>query len=132
MSGDKAVLDCPIQPGALLQQYSVRWTKDHTPIAAVLSPQGELEHTDPRYQIDRDRYSLIIDSVIINDTSTDYLCELFVTIPISRSKYQLQPTMTLSLEVVGRYSYSLFWFDLRRLHGLLYMHAYIHCHFVVL
>jgi hypothetical protein len=104
MSGGNAVLDCPIQPGALLHRYSVRWTKGHTPIAAIPNPQGELECADPRYQIDRGRYSLIINSVTVNDTSTDYRCELFVTIPITHSRHQLQPTTCtpLSLKVIGR------------------------------
>ena len=102
MSGDKAILHCPIRPGALLLQYSVMWTKDSTPIAKVMSPQGRLECTDPRYQIDSASYSLIINSVAINDTSTDYQCKTFVMNPITNTKQMLQPSVTLSLNVIGR------------------------------
>ena len=104
MSGDKAILHCPIQPGALLQQYSVIWTKGSTPIAKVTSPQGQLEHSDPRYQIDSGSYSLIINPVTINDTSSDYQCEIFVTISSTNVKYMLQPSsqVALSLNIIGR------------------------------
>ena len=106
MSGDKVVLHCPIQPGMLLQQYSVRWTKASTPIAEVTNPQSVMttESDDSHYQIDRDRYSLIISSVTINDTSTDYQCELTVTNPLTNSKQVLQssPPVTLSLKVIGK------------------------------
>ena len=104
MSGDKAVLHCPIQPGALLQQYSVIWTKGSTQIAKVTSPQGRMDHSDSRYQIDSGSYSLIINPVTINDTSSDYQCEIFVTIPITNAKYMLQPSsqVALSLNVIGR------------------------------
>ena len=105
MSGDKAVLHCPIQPGALLQQYSVIWTKGSTLIAQVTSPPGQLKHSDPRYQIDSGSYSLIINSVTVNDTSSDYQCEIFVTIPITNAKHMLQASsqVALSLNIIGRY-----------------------------
>ena len=102
-SGDKAVLHCPIQPGMLLLQYSVMWKKGYTAIAKVANPQDHLDSTDARYQIDRGKYSLIINSATINDTSTDYKCELTVTNPLTNSKQVLQPSppVTLSLEVIG-------------------------------
>ena len=104
MSGDKAILPCPIQPGALLQQYSVRWMKGSAPIAKLINPHNWLECTDTRYQIDRGSYSLIINYVTINDTSTDYECELFVRIPHTDAKHMLQsiPSVTLSLKVISK------------------------------
>ena len=103
MSGDNVVLHCPIQPGALLQQYSVRWTKGGTSIAEVTNPQSVMTVDDSHYQIDRGRYSLIISSVTINDTSTDYQCELSVTNPLTNVLQVLQPSplVTLSLKVIG-------------------------------
>ena len=104
MSGDKVVLHCPIQPGMLLQQYSVRWTKHGTLIAKVTNPQSVMTADDSHYQIDRDRYSLIISSVTINDTSTDYQCELSVANPLTNVLQILYPSppITLSLKVIGK------------------------------
>ena len=101
-SGDKAVLHCPIQPGALLLQYSVMWKKGNNLIAKVTNPQGQLESTNARYRIDRGRYSLIINPPTINDTSTDYQCELSVTNPLTNVLQVLQPSppVTLSLKVI--------------------------------
>ena len=63
-----------------------------------------MDHSDSRYQIDSGSYSLIINPVTINDTSSDYQCEIFVTIPITNAKYMLQPSsqVALSLNVIGR------------------------------
>ena len=103
MLGDRVILQCPIEPGALLQQYSVRWMKDNTPIAEY-NPQDLMTANDSRYKIDRANYSLIIDSVTINDTSADYQCDLTVVNPLSNSSKELQPSypVTLSLEVIGK------------------------------
>ena len=101
--GDRAVLPCPIEPGALLQQYSVRWMKGNTPIAEY-NPQDVMTADDSRYKIDRANYSLIINSVTINDTCVDYKCELSVLNPLTKSKVTLQPSypVTLSLEIIGK------------------------------
>ena len=103
MSGDRVVLPCPIQPGALLEQYSVVWRKGDTAIVEAINPQDV--RTEPRYNIDRATYSLIIDSVNINDTSSGYRCELSVTNPITNAvnMLQLSSEVSLSLTVIGKY-----------------------------
>lgn len=100
-SGDNVVLLCPIQPGALLQQYSVRWMKNNTPIADY-NPSSVWSVNDSRYNIDRAKYSLIIIFVTVNDTSTDYKCELGVMNPKTNSKHVLHPLVILSLQVIGK------------------------------
>ena len=107
--GERAILQCPIQPGALLQQYSVSWYKEGIEIARkTINPQTVTTVDDSRYKIDRDTYSLIIDSANTNDTSSNYQCELFVTNPITNSQEMLQPSpsVTLSLEVNGYRKYN--------------------------
>ena len=99
--GETAILECPIQPGALLQQYSVSWYKESIEIARANNPQTVTTVDDSRYKIDRDTYSLIIDSANTNDTSS-YRCVLFVTNPITNSQKELQPSITLSLTVNGK------------------------------
>ena len=104
MSGGRVVLPCPIKPGALLQQYSVDWMKENTPIAEATDPQNIRTVDDSQYNIDRDTYSLIIDSANINDTSSNYKCELFVTNPNTNTREKLQPSLSvaLSLKVYGK------------------------------
>ena len=106
--GERAILQCPIQPGALLQQYWVSWYKEGIEIARALNPQTVTTVDDSRYKIDRDTYSLIIDSTNTNDTSSNYQCELFVTNPNADSREMLQPSpsVTLSLEVNGNRKYN--------------------------
>ena len=92
------VLPCPFKPGALLQYYSVKWMKDSIEIA---------ESSNSKYRIDRATYALIIDPVSVNDTSSNYQCQMFVTNPITEVKQELQfypqPTsdVSLSLTVVA-------------------------------
>ena len=104
MSGDRVVLPCPIQPGALLEQYSVIWRKGDTRIVEAINPQ-DVRRAEPRYNIDRATYSLIIDSVNINDTSSGYQCELEVTNPLTNAvnMLQLSSEVSLSLTVIGKY-----------------------------
>ena len=101
MSGDRVVLPCPIQPGALLEQYSVIWKKGDT---RIVDPQ-DTRTAEPRYNIDRATYSLIIDSVNINDTSSGYQCEVSVTDPLTNAVnvLQLSSEVSLSLTVIGKY-----------------------------
>ena len=102
MSGERVVLPCPIQPGALLQHYSVRWMKDDTAIARFNPQRVRNAIDDSRYEIDRTDYSLIIKSVNINDTSVvGYHCDLTVH-RLTLSQYVLQstPSVTLSLKVI--------------------------------
>ena len=105
MSGDTVVLHCPIHPGALLQQYSVKWKK-YAIIAEAINPQSVMTVNDSHYKIDRGTYSLIIDPVNTNDTSTNYQCELSVTNPRTNVPQVLQtsPPVTISLKVFSKYS----------------------------
>ena len=102
--GDTAVLQCPIAPGALLQSYSVRWMKDSTFIAERMNSQDAM-YTDPeRYDID-DAYSLLIHSVNVNDSSSNYRCVLFITNPRTDTKQEVQPypnrEIPLRLNIIG-------------------------------
>ena len=85
-SGDRVVLPCPIQPGALLQSYSVIWMEDSVEIAN--SQTGRI--TNSRYGINGTTFALIIDPVNVNDTSSSYQCQVFVTNPITNTKQRLQ------------------------------------------
>ena len=105
VSGDRVVLPCPIQPGALIQYYSVDWYKESSHHKRVT-----LTIDDSRYNIDRAIFSLIIDPVNINDTSTRYKCQVFVTNPHTDTIQQLSLTqsnhftsLNLSLQVIRKY-----------------------------
>lgn len=87
--GARVVLPCPIQPGALLQHYSVQWLKDNL-LSVEYNPQLYMV-VDPRYQINRSTFSLIIDPVNVNDSSMNYQCRVFVTNPLNGVMSVLQP-----------------------------------------
>ena len=103
--GDKVDLRCPMQPGALLQLYSVIWMKDGNEIANSHS----IRKSNSRYNIDRATFALIIEPVNENDTSSSYNCQAYVTNPITDTKQQLQyypqlaPGVQLSLTVNAAY-----------------------------
>ena len=92
------ILPCPFKPGALLQYYTVKWMKNGIDITKAPSS---------KYRIDGATYALIIDPVSVNDTSSDYQCQVFVTNPITNTKVPLQfypqptPDVSLSLTVVA-------------------------------
>ena len=98
LSGERVVLSCPFKPGALLQYYSVKWMKDSIDIAKA---------PNSKYRIDGATFALIIDPVSVNDTSSNYQCQVSVTNPNTNTKEQLQfypqPTsdVSLSLTVVN-------------------------------
>ena len=104
-AGGTAVLNCPIQPGALLQFYSVRWTKSNVGIAEFSTPKG-FDSTDSRYSIDRASFSLTINPVNVNDSDTSYKCEVYVRYPTGNDNVQLMPSrqISLTLDVIGMYS----------------------------
>ena len=99
-SGDTAIIECPVKPGALLQHYYVAWYKDDNLIAEL----DNLEQTDSRYDIDRSTFSLIINSSNINDTSTNYQCEVYVQNPLSDTNTKINTEFkdTLTLQVYGK------------------------------
>ena len=100
--GDTTVLPCPIKPGALLQHYSARWEKD----SILISESINLQTTtiDPRYKINETTFSLIINSVNVNDSSMSYQCKVSVTNPLTGTILELQlshdTNVLLSLYVI--------------------------------
>ena len=101
-SGDTAIIQCPIKPGALLQHYYVAWYKDDILIAEL----DNLVHTDSRYDINMSTFSLIINSSNINDTSTNYQCEVYVQNPLSDTNTKINTEIDdkLTLQVYGKFS----------------------------
>lgn len=104
-AGDRIVLQCPIQPGALLEYYSVKWMKGNVPIAKARNPY-DISTVNSRYSIDATSYSLAIDDVGLNDSST-YRCDLFATIPATKARRRLRfnqdRDILLSLRVLGKF-----------------------------
>ena len=102
--GDTAVLQCPIEPGALLQSYSVIWMKDSTRIAERVNYQNVVSINPERYDID-DNYSLLVHSANVNDSSSNYQCVLSVTYPRTDAKQELRPyqarEIPLTLNIIG-------------------------------
>ena len=105
--GDTAVLPCPISPGALLQSYSVRWIKDAVLIVSTMNLQN-IMRTDPKYDVDG-AYSLVIHSVSMNDSSSNYQCMLYSTNPNTDARTEVQPNhdILLSLNILGMYCFIL-------------------------
>ena len=111
ISGDRVVLPCPIQPGALIQYYSVSWYKENSLLAqAGRLFVSESKVDDSRYNIDRATFSLIIDPVNINDMSTQYKCHICVKFPkkpVIRPLHLIQSNhltfLKLSLQVTSKY-----------------------------
>ena len=103
MSGRSVVLYCPIQPGALLQFYSVMWIKNGVPIAELSSPSG-FASIDSRYMINQSTFSLTIDPVNVNDSSNSYQCDVYVRDPQGDNLHPLpsgKPEFSLTLNVFG-------------------------------
>ena len=109
-TASQAVIRCPIQPGALTQLYYGTWTRNGATLAEIPEPLNEnnpqeVMRSDARFDIDRDTFSLIIDSVEANDAGNDYRCSLSVFNPLpSSSTINLQTEMVpLTLMVNGNY-----------------------------
>jgi hypothetical protein len=78
------------------------WLKENS-LLAEAPRQNVLTVDNSRYNVDRATFSLIIDPVNINDTSTHYRCELFVTNPITGTISHPQSGQVLSLQVISKY-----------------------------
>lgn len=89
MVGGRAVLPCPIQPGALLQHYSVMWKKDSIVVAEITKTQA-IKKANNKYDINRSTYELIINPISANDSSTNYQCHVFAHNPNTGTKQELQ------------------------------------------
>jgi hypothetical protein len=97
----QAIIRCPIQPGALSQLYYGTWTRNGVTLAEIPEPPNEnspqdVIQPDTRFDIDRDTFSLIIDSVEANDAGNNYECSLRVFNPDPSSS----ETIELDTEVV--------------------------------
>ena len=109
--GGTAILPCPNPPGALLQYYSVIWMKDGVTIISAGNPQISMElNGDPRFDLNS-AYSLVIHSVNVNDSSSNYQCEVFFTIPRTNTRSALQGRrpdnrdISLTLTVIGMHTW---------------------------
>ncbi len=96
----QAVINCPIQSGALSQLYYGTWTRNGATLAEIPEPLDEnnprdVIQSDTRFNIDRNTFSLIIDSVEANDAGNNYECSLRVFNPGPSSN-----TIELDTEVV--------------------------------
>ena len=105
----QAVIRCPIQPGALTQLYYGTWTRNGVTLADIPEPPNEnspqdVVRSDARFDIDRDTFSLIIDSVEANDAGNDYRCSLSVFNPRSSDTINLETGVPLTLMVNGNYT----------------------------
>ena len=100
--GDTAVLQCPIEPGALLQSYSVIWMRDSISIAERVNYRNFMSIDPERYDIDDD-YSLLIHAVNANDSSSNYKCVVSVTYPRTDTKQELRQVheIPLTLNIIG-------------------------------
>ena len=96
--GGTAYIDCPVQPGALQEYYSLRWTRDDINLLTFVGSQNCLSSVDARYNTDRTNFSLIINSVNVNDSNTNYRCQVFVRNPLTGAKTQLAPYVSLTLQ----------------------------------
>ena len=104
---NRAILHCPIQPGALVQYYYGRWEKDGSTLVQLPQPINgnpqEIVRSDSRYDLDRTTFSLIINSVEVSDAGDDYLCILYVVDPRNDLPINLQTgTAHLTLMVNGK------------------------------
>lgn len=105
---NQAILRCPIQPGALGQYYYGRWERDGNTLIEILQPingnhQDVRRLDSPRYGLDRNTFSLIINSVETTDAGDTYRCILNVIDPRNNFPINLQTgTVYLTLIVNGK------------------------------
>ena len=111
LTTSQAVLRCPIQPGALVQLYYGSWERNGVTLAEIPEPVDvdspqDIVRSDARYDIDRDTFSLIINSVEASDAGNSYQCILRVFNPLVTSNtIELRTEMAqLTLMVNGKYS----------------------------
>lgn len=99
MTASQAIIRCPIQPGALTQLYYGTWTRNGVTLVEIPEPidvdnPQDVVQSDARFDIDRNSFSLIINSVEANDAGNNYQCFLRVFNPLSTSN-----TIELQTEV---------------------------------
>ena len=82
--GSQARLECPHKPGALYNQYHGEWRNSSSVLLDVQKPSSSFDRRyipDPRYSIDRESFSFVIDDVELCDSGSQYQCELMVENP---------------------------------------------------
>ena len=84
--GSQAWLECPHKPGALRYQYHGQWrnSSSNEVLLDVQKPSSSFDRPyipDPRYSIDRESFSFVIDDVELSDSGSQYQCELMVEDP---------------------------------------------------
>ena len=102
--GESVQLDCPISPGALLQQYYVSWDESGTGIYHTRAYQPSPVVIDNRYDLNRSTLSLIINDVRLEDASDMYHCVIRVVAPETTMEYSYNNlrTVPISLVVYGK------------------------------
>ena len=101
--GESVQLDCPISPGALLQQYYVSWDESGTGIYRTQA-QSSPVMIDNRYNLNRLTLSLIINDICLEDASDMYHCVIRVVDPETMMEYSYNNlrTVPISLVVYGK------------------------------
>lgn len=81
---------CPHEPGRLQGCYFGRWSKESRPIVEVArpgpntcEPAGRISTMNSKYHLDRETFSLTINSIEARTDSGNYSCELMVLDPAS-------------------------------------------------
>ena len=108
-SGSEAVLRCPIQPGALTDNYFGTWTRNGERLVEIPMPingnSQDITQFDAQYDLDRATFSLKINSVNADNAGGGYRCDLSVLNPQSQPNpfFDLQTSfLNLSLMVNGK------------------------------
>ena len=80
----------------------MKWFKDGVLIAQLDNDLGDLYFNDSRYNLERSTFSLKINPVNMGDSSTSYMCEVYVKYPQSQDVSKLKSSdVSLTLYVHG-------------------------------
>lgn len=101
--GSKAVLNCSISPGRLIQRYFVTWTNRTSgrlyTEKRLSPPPINTPTSDPRYMINPSTLSLGISNVEFADADPNYICILGVSNPPDNTEFFYEQTRHTSLEL---------------------------------
>lgn len=106
----QAVIHCPLQPGALTHLYYGTWTRNGVTLVDIPQPidantPQDAVIPDDRFDIDRNTFSLIINSVEATDAGNDYQCTLRVFNPLSPDTIDLNTdAVQITLMVNGNHN----------------------------
>lgn len=106
----EARINCPHQPGALLEQYYITWRNSSSnEILADIPNPGHAQvapsiRRDPRYSIDETTLALVISNVTLLDSDPSYTCELGVVSPQEISRiFTYEESANIELLVYGKW-----------------------------